>query len=104
MAFFKLRKDDTIEAITYDKYIISSDETNIYLKLYVNTNIISEISMKYDDSLFEETEENLVKLLDAAALNKQIFTIRYDEVRRYVYIINIDSEEEVQYTGEVSIY
>lgn len=56
-----------------------------------------------DENVFEQIEEDLLESLDNAALNKNIFSIRYDKIHYYIYIgTTIDTEK--QYTGEVDFF
>ena len=103
MATFKLKTDDQIKSVTYNKYIISSDEDNIFVKLYTDIDMIARVRISIGDNIFEQIEEYLAESLDNAALNKNIFSIRYDKIHCYIYIgTTIDTEK--QYTGEVDLF
>ena len=76
MATFKLKTDDQIKSVTYNKYIISSDEDNIFVKLYTDIDMIARVRISIGDNIFEQIEEYLAESLDNAALNKNIFSIK----------------------------
>lgn len=107
MPVFKVKNDNSVKSVTYNKYIVYYEENDIYIELYDCMDMIAKVRINIgnqhfgqNENYFEQTWDYIIENLDNASLNKQIFSIRYDERRSYVYI-GTDIESQKQYTGDI---